>query len=182
MKTALVLIDIQNDYFEGGRKELSGPAQAADNAAEILRAARIKSIPVFHVRHISTKPGASFFLPETEGSEINSRVAPVEGETVVIKHFPNSFRDTVLEKELNALGIRRLVICGMMSHMCVDTTVRAAADLGYSCVLVHDACATCDLTFGGRTIPAEEVHASFMAALKGTFAELVTAEEAAMML
>lgn len=170
MTTALLLIDIQNDYFPGGAMELTGSEAAGARAGELLAAFRGKGLPVIHVQHLSTRPGASFFVPGTPGVEIHSGVAPRDGEPVMRKNFPNSFRDTPLLQHLRDRHISRLVIAGMMTHMCVDTTVRAAADLGFECVLAHDACATRTLSFGGVTLPAESVHVAFVAALNGLFA------------
>lgn len=177
MTTALLLIDIQNDYFPGGAMELVGSPEAGDRAASLLAAFRVKALPVFHVQHISTRPGAKFFLPDTRGVEIHESVAPVDGETVVRKHFPNSFRDTSLLEQLRARQIATLVIGGMMTHMCVDTTVRAAADLGFECRLAHDACATRDLAFGGKQVAAADVQTAFIAALNGLFAKVQSAAD-----
>ena len=152
MPTALLLIDIQNDYFPGGAMELAGSGEAGERAAALLAAFRGKGLPVIHVQHVSTRPGATFFLPDTRGVEIRDCVAPRPDETVVRKHFPNSFRDTPLLDHLRSRGITGLAIGGMMTHMCVDTTVRAAFDLGFAIQLAHDACATKALAFGGRTV------------------------------
>jgi nicotinamidase-related amidase len=172
MGTALLIIDIQNDYFPGGAMELAGSTEAGELAGKLLDAFRGKSLPVIHVQHISTRPGASFFVPGTRGVEIHPCVAPRDGEMLVRKNFPNSFRDTPLLQHLRDKGITRLVIAGMMTQMCIDTTVRAAADLGFDCTLAHDACATRDLSFGGVTVPAASVQAAFLAALNGLFAKL----------
>jgi nicotinamidase-related amidase len=179
MTQALLIVDIQNDYFPGGKMELVGSPEAAQRARELLQAARAAGAPVFHVQHVSTRPGATFFLPGTEGQRIHADVQPAEGETVITKNFPNSFRDTGLGDALRAAGVKRLVIAGMMTHMCIDATTRAAADAGYECVLAHDACATRDLAFGGTTVPAAQVHAAFLAALNGAYAKVVPAAEAA---
>ena len=125
----------------------------------------------------STRPGATFFLPDTRGVEIHESVAPLAGETVVRKHFPNSFRETKLDEHLRECGITGLVIAGMMTHMCVDTTTRAAADLGFGCRLAHDACATRALSFGGETVAAADVQTAFMASLNGLFASVQAAEQ-----
>jgi nicotinamidase-related amidase len=172
MSTALLIIDIQNDYFPGGAMELAGSTDAGERAGKLLASFRDKSLPVIHVQHISTRPGASFFVPETRGVEIHHCVAPRDGEMLVRKNFPNSFRDTPLLQHLRDKGITRLVIAGMMTQMCIDTTVRAAADLGFDCTLAHDACATRDLSFGGVTVPAASVQAAFLAALNGLFAKV----------
>jgi len=96
---------------------------------------------------------------------------------IIQKHFPNSFRDTVLLDALKTEAVERVVICGAMSHMCIDATTRAAADLGFACVLIHDACATRDLEFKGQMVKAAEVHASFMAALGSAYAQVVSCSD-----
>lgn len=178
MNTALLIIDIQNDYFPGGAMELVGSDAAASRASSVLDAFRAADLPVFHVQHFSTRPGAGFFLPDTRGVEIHGSVSPRAGETIVRKHFPNAFRETTLLEHLRGRGIGRLVIAGMMTHMCVDTTTRAAADLGFDCVLVHDACATRELSFGDRTVAAADVQAAYVAGLNGPFAKVVAAADA----
>ena len=178
MSNALLIIDIQNDYFPGGSMELVGSPAAGVQAKALLEAFRARGLPVIHVQHLSTRPGATFFLPDTDGARIHDSVAPAPGETVITKHFPNAFRETALADTLRERGIKSLVIAGMMSHMCIDTSTRAAADAGYACTLVHDACATRDLAFGGTTVPAAQVQAAFMAAMNGAFAKVVSAGEA----
>ena len=177
MNTALLIIDIQNDYFPGGAMELAGSVEAGAKAGKLIAAFRGKGLPVIHVQHISTRPGASFFVPDTKGVEIHASVAPQAGETIIQKNFPNSFRDTPLLQHLRDNDTTRLVIAGMMTQMCIDTTVRAAADLGFACSLAHDACATRDLSFGGVTVPAASVQAAFLAALNGLFARAQTTDE-----
>jgi nicotinamidase-related amidase len=142
VNTGLLLIDIQNDYFPGGKMELEGSEAAARQASELLRFFRQRSMPIFHIQHISRRPGATFFLPDTFGVQIHDSVKPWEGETLIRKHFPNSFRETNLLACLQSGNISRLVVAGMMTHMCVHAAVRAAADLGFNCRLVADACAT----------------------------------------
>jgi nicotinamidase-related amidase len=177
MNTALLLIDIQNDYFPGGRNPLVGSEAAGEFAGRRLALARRLGLPVIFIQHISTRPGASFFLPGTPGIEIHPSVASQPGEIVLQKHYPNSFRETPLLDTLRGLGVERLVICGMMTHMCVDSSVRAANDLGFEVRIVADACATKDLSYSGQTIPAASVHASFLAALNGSFGKVMTGDE-----
>ena len=167
---ALVVIDIQNDYFPGGAMELEGADAAAANASRALARARQEDLPVFHVRHLSTRPGATFFIPGTRGAEIHAAVRPQSGERVIEKNFPNSFRGTELERALKDAGVKELVVAGMMTHMCVDTTVRAAADLGFACSLAADGCATRALQFAGRNVEAEQVQLAYLAGLDGAFA------------
>lgn len=177
MRKALLLIDIQNDYFEGGRNPLFQAEQAAEQAKRLLVLFRENSLPIFHVRHISLQENAAFFLPDTDGSLIYKSVLPKEGERVVIKHTPDSFFQTDLQEQLTASNIDELVVCGMMSHMCIDTTVRSAKRLGYAVTLVSDACTTKDLMWDGDTISAVTVHQSFMAALSKTFANIIKISE-----
>ena len=175
--TALVIIDIQNDYFPGGAMEVEGAEAAAANAARVLSGFRKEEKPVIHVRHLSVRPGATFFIPGTPGSEIHALVRPVAGETVIEKNFPNSFRNTKLREELERLQATNLVVAGMMTHMCVDASVRQAADLGYKVTLLGDACATRAQSYGGETVPARQVHAAFLAALNGFYAKVVNTHE-----
>jgi nicotinamidase-related amidase len=176
MKTALILIDIQNDYFPGGRMELEGPVEAAAQARILLDFFRQQMWPTVYIQHISTRTGATFFLPDTDGMQIHSSIAPLAGETVIVKHFPNSFRETTLLEHLKGLGVERLVLCGMMTHMCVDATVRAAADLGFPILLAADACATRTVAYGETKVPAAQVHAAFLAALK-SYGQVMTSAE-----
>ena len=176
-REALVLIDIQNDYFPGGKWTLSGIESAADNAARVLAAARAAGDLVVHVRHEFTTPDVPFFAPGSDGAKIHPKVRAADGEPVVLKHHVNSFRETDLKAILDRHGVEEVVICGAMSHMCVDAGARAASDLGYKCIVVHDACATRDQEFEGAVVPAAQVHAAFMAALKFGYATSVSAEE-----
>ena len=178
MTTALLLIDIQNDYFPGGKMALERMDEAAATARGLLDAFRTRGLPVIHIRHLSARPGATFFVPGTPGADINPLVSPEAGERVIDKNFPNSFRGTPLADELRSAGIDSLVIAGAMSHMCVDATVRAAFDLGFRCIVAEDACATRALEFNGATIPAHEVHGAFMAALRVPYASVLKARDA----
>ena len=177
MKTLLVLIDIQNDYFSNGNMELSGSIEASLQAGKALKSFRDKGLPVVHVQHFSSRPGATFLLPDTQGSEIHKNVNPFPDETIIQKNFPNSFRDTVLLEHLKLQNISRLAICGMMTHMCVDSTVRAAFDHGFICTVLSDACATRSLTYQDIEIPAEHVHGAFLAALSQVFATVSTVDD-----
>jgi len=176
MSVGLLLIDIQNDYFPGGKMELQGSEQAGQVAGRLLGFFREHRLPIVHIQHLSIRPGATFFIPGTPGAEIHSAVKPLEGETVIQKHFPNAFRETALTSHLQGLGIRKLVIAGVMTHMCVDATVRAATDHGFECRIIQDGCATRDLKFNDRVVPAADVHAAFLAALNGTYGRVMTAE------
>jgi nicotinamidase-related amidase len=176
MADALVVIDIQNEYFPGGALTLPNAEGAAQQAAKVIEASRAAGIPVIHVRH--EEPGSDeWFVPGSRGVEINDAVSPADGEPVIVKHHPNSFLETDLASRLAAAGASRVAFCGMMTSMCVDATVRAAADLGLEPVLVDDACAAPDLDHRGKHVPADSVHAAFCAALGDDIATVVPTGE-----
>lgn len=175
-KKALLLIDIQNDYFKDGKGALDNATGAGTNAARLLQHYRKQGWPVIHIQHIMDIPMAPIFQKGSEGAEINSLVTPTSDEPVIIKHFPSSFRETTLAQSLESQGITHLTIAGMMSNMCVDSTTRAAFDLGYECTVVHDACAAAALEFNGITVPSTQVHAAFMAALNAAFATMTSTD------
>jgi nicotinamidase-related amidase len=175
--TALLVIDIQNDYFPGGAMELEAADAAGAKAGIALEKFRKSGDPVIHVRHLSVRPGSTFFLPGTKGAEIHEAVKPLGGESVIEKNFPNSFRATRLEQTLKESGIKNLVVAGMMTHMCVDATVRHAADLGYKITLLGDACATRAQSYAGEKVPARQVHTAFLAALNGFYAKVLDTHE-----
>lgn len=174
---ALVLIDLQNDYFDGGAFPLENMLAATTKAAKLVEAFRKAGQPVIHVRHHSTEDDAGFFVPGTKGAEIHPLVLPAAGEPVVTKSNINAFLDTDVKALLDTRGISHVTVVGAMSHMCVDAFVRAASDYGYGVTVIHDAVATRSLQFGGRTVAAADVHAAFMSALAFAYAELVSAEE-----
>lgn len=164
-KTALLLIDIQYFYFEGGSTELVNPIPASLNAQKLLVDFRNSNRLVIHVKHGDGK-----------GSEIQSNVAPLPSEKVIVKHEVNSFLNTDLLPYLKENGISNLVICGMQTHMCLEAATRAAADFGFKCTVIHDACATRDLKFNGVIVKAEDVHLSTLAALKA-YASVMSSDE-----
>lgn len=176
MSRALLIVDIQRDYFPGGAYPLVEPDAAAASARKVLEAFRSGDEHVLHLRHLWDAPDATFMRPGTDGIEIHPTVAPADGEPVLEKEEPNGFLETDLEDELRSRGVDELVVAGMMSSMCVDATVRAAVDLGFEATVVHDACAAPDLEFDGREVPGAAVHAAFMAALADGYAQVVSAD------
>jgi nicotinamidase-related amidase len=173
MAQGLIIVDVQNDYFPGGTMELSAMDAAAANCNSLLDRFRTRGAPLFHIQHLANREGAAFFVPGTPGAEIHDSVMPLDGEPVIVKHFPSAFRDTGLYEKLQQAGIDELVICGAMSHMCIDTTVRVAFDLEFRCRVAADACATRDLEFDGHRVAAADVHAAYMGALSSPFAQVL---------
>ncbi len=176
MNTALLIIDIQNDYFPGGKNPLVNPLEAAKKAYELLQCFRESGGRHVHIQHIELEPDAPFFRKGDRGSDIHDSVAHFEGEPIVYKHEPNSFLNTNLLELLKSWEVERVVITGMMTHMCVDATARAASDLGFQVIVAADACASRDLKFDETTIPADLVHKSFLAALK-SYGRVMKTEE-----
>ena len=172
MKEALLIIDVQNDYFPGGSNELVRPLEAEKRIQELIAESRTCGRPIVYIQHFNP-PDDTFFLEGTIGAEISDRIRPADHDKVIIKRYPNSFLETELDAYLKSLQVDTLIICGMMTHMCVDTTVRAAMDYGYQVKLVADACATMDLMLNGEMIPAETVQKVFIAAMDGIFATII---------
>ncbi len=177
MNTALIIIDIQNDYFQGGKAELGNPDKASRNAKLLLEYFRKKKLSVVHVQHIVNRPDATFFIPDTKGAEIHKDVKPKDTELIIIKHYPNSFRETNLLEYLKSNNITDLVICGMQTHMCVDASTRAAKDFGFNCIVIGDACATKDLEINNVKVNAIDVQTSFLSALNYFYSKVMTTEQ-----
>ena len=177
MKPALLLVDIQNDYFPGGKMELVNIDRASANARILLDQFRYQGLSTFHIKHTFLNNAAGFFVADTDGVEIHGSVDPLPSETVIHKHYPNSFRETDLLDHLKHNEITDLVICGAMSHMCIEATTRAAADYGFKCVVVQDACAPRDVEFQGKKVSAMDVHNASMSALAFAYANVVNFSE-----
>ncbi|RXK86893.1 cysteine hydrolase family protein [Filimonas effusa] len=177
MNTALLVIDIQNDYFANGAAPLINPDKAAANAARILEYSRKQQQLCIHIQHIANRPGATFFVPGTAGAEIHQAVMPLAGEKLFTKHYPNSFRETGLLQYLHSQQITDLVICGMMTHMCIDATTRAAKDYGFNCTVIGDACATKDLDINETAVKAGDVQTAFLAALNYFYASVINTND-----
>lgn len=174
---ALIVIDVQAFYFPEGMVPLSGPEAAASQTAKVIAAFRAAGRPVIHVQHLPKDVDTPDPTGIQEQYRIYPEVLPKEGETVIGKHHANSFRDTDLLTILRKQGIKKLVVTGMQTHMCVEAAVRAAADYGFEVTVIHDACATRDLEFDGTTVPAGQVHAGALAAMNGNYAKVVSTDE-----
>ena len=166
MKTALLLLDFQKDHFPGGKHPLANALEAAKRAYMILQCFREHGGRHVHIQHISQEPDATFFISGDRGTDIHDSVAHFEGEPIVYKHEPNAFRNTELLELLRSWEIERIVVCGMMTHLDVDATVRAASEFGFHVIVAEDACATRDISQGDRTVSADLVQKSFLAAFK----------------
>ena len=163
IRTALLIVDIQNFYFPGDGPGLVNAETASLNAKKVLEIFRDKKQLVIHVRHKSNK-----------GFEIHKNVSPVSNEKVITKEEVNCFQGTDLLDYLKNNDISRLVIIGMQTQMCVEAAIRAGHDFGFECVVISDACATRDLKFMDRTVKAEDVQISTVAAFTdGGYAKVI---------
>ncbi|MCO7126547.1 cysteine hydrolase [Sporolactobacillus shoreicorticis] len=178
MNEALLIIDVQNDYFAGGKMQLEKTEAALGEIEKVLDYFRKEEKTIVFIQHIVKSASAAFFVENTFGAEIHSALTSKNhgNEFIVQKNFPNSFLKTRLQEVLTSKQIDSLVICGMMTHMCVDSTTRQAAELGYHCTLLGDACATKDLALKDSTVQAGQVQASFLAALQ-SFATVNTTND-----
>jgi nicotinamidase-related amidase len=162
IKTALLIVDIQDFYFPGDGPGLVNVIPASLNAKEILQAFRDKKQLVIHVKHKAVK-----------GGEIHKNVKPIVGEKVITKTEVNSFQNTDLLEYLKKNEITRLVIIGMQTHLCLEAATRAAHDFGFECVVVQDACATKDVKYGDKIVKAEDVHYSTLATINNTYGKVI---------
>ena len=167
VKTALLIVDIQNFYFPGDGPGLVHAEEASLAAKEVLQIFREKKQLVIHVRHKSKK-----------GFEIHPSVAPLPEEKVITKEDVNSFQKTDLLEYLKNNQVKRLVIIGMQTQMCLEGAVRAAHDYGFECIVVGDACATRDLKFGDKTVRAEDVQTAVLATITdGRYGKVIELKE-----
>jgi len=170
-KSALIMIDCQNTYRQG-IMELEGVEPALKVCAELLERARKAGTPVIHIQH-DAGAGSPYDV-RAEIGQIASEVAPREGEPVITKLYPSSFEKTDLDAKLKALGVGDLVLAGFMTHMCVNSTARAAFNHGYRPTVVASATATRALpTVNGGMMPAAQVHEAALSALTDLFAIVV---------
>jgi nicotinamidase-related amidase len=169
--TALVVVDVQNDYFPGGRFVLFRPRAALKKVLQLRDWARNRGITVFWVRHTGTVE-AKFFRPGTPGRELHQALEPRADEPIINKAYPNSFLDTDLQAQLDVRGIQTVVWAGMMTWMCIDTSVRSAKERGFRNLLAHDACASGWLTGPQGPVTPWSAHRAFVAALSFHHAEL----------
>jgi nicotinamidase-related amidase len=174
--SALVIVDAQNTYREGVM-QLTGVEPALDQCAALLARARALKIPVLHIQH-DAGPGTPYDV-QAEVGAIADKVAPADGEAVVVKNYPNSFVGTDLDTRLKDAGVKNLVVVGFMTHMCINSTARGAFNLGYAVTVPAAATATRPLPApDGSVVSAEHLQSAALAALADLFAVVVPDEAA----
>jgi nicotinamidase-related amidase len=180
-KTALVVIDAQQEYFAPiGKVVLPGGPAAVKRIARALAWARATNVPVIHIVHESRKAGAAIFAPGSPALAVHPEAAPIADESIFTKHLPGSFTGTPLEETLRKHGVERLIVSGFMTQMCVDTTARQAAHLGFAVTVLSDATAAKSVTGpDGAEISADVVHRTHLGSLNGFLAEIETIDDVA---
>lgn len=176
MKQALLVIDVQNDYFQGGKMELYSPLEALKQINKLENYFMEKKEPIIYMRHVMHQEGAPFFEIGTEGAELHKDLNFTESSTVIEKLYPNSFIETNLADVLQELEVEQLVITGMMTHMCVDSTTRAASELGFNPIVISDTTATLALTHEDHTVSAQDAQHAFLSALSN-FATVIKSDK-----
>ncbi|MFW3589445.1 cysteine hydrolase family protein [Vagococcus fluvialis] len=173
MKKALLIIDVQNDYFKHGKMELHLPEEALMKINKLEDYFIEKKQPIIYVQHIKEQGSTDFFERGTKGVLLHEKLKINSSSIIIEKQFPNSFFKTNLKEVLETLDIQQVIITGMMTHMCIDSTTRASKEYGYDPILISDATATKSLTFKNHEINAENVQLSFLSALTN-FSNVVT--------
>jgi nicotinamidase-related amidase len=177
-RTALVLIDFQKEYYSGNVPLPDGEAAAA-SAGRLVAWADRAGVQVVHVHHVAPSPKAALFTPGSDRIEPHPKLVPHATHRRFTKALPSSFVGTELDAFLKGKGIETLILAGLMTHMCVDSTARDAISLGYKVVVVGDACATRDLPDRGTgaPLPHAEIHRASLTALADRFADVLTVAE-----
>ena len=175
-QTILLPVDMQQ-AFDGPSWPCRWNGAVDRNGQAILDAWRSRGLPVIHVKHDSIDPGSTLRQGQP-GNAFRPGFEPRDGEPVVAKSVNSAFIGTDLDLRLKRLGVRTVVVFGITTDMCVSTTVRTGANLGYEMILVEDACDCFDLPDGqGGTIPARTSHQAHVATLRFEFAKVMTTAE-----
>jgi nicotinamidase-related amidase len=175
-RTALLLVDFQEEYFHGALPLPSG-ARAASTAGDLLAWARAHGVSVIHVQNIVANPNSPVFAPGSAGAKIIAALTPTAAEHVISKASGGAFTHTELQPLLQDTGIDTIIVAGLMTHLAVSLTAADGTLLGYRVIVAGDATASRDLpsASGARVISHEVVHQAALAALADRFADVMTA-------
>lgn len=177
--TALIVIDFQMEYFAGGRLFIPDGSRAMQNAKRLITLADAHGMPVLHVRHMGPA-GGPLFARDRQCAAFHAEISPGAQHGVVQKTSASSFVGTDLHRQLQSKGIKTLIVCGLMTHNCVSSTVRDARPLGYQVLVAGDACATRDIeAWDGGVLSHSDLQRAALTALSDTFAEVLTTEQIA---
>lgn len=174
---ALIVIDVQNEYFEGGKMPITYPENSFDNIKKTMHAARENNIPIILIQHTETWEHADSFRPGTYQHEIHPEVLEIGGDVTFEKHKPSSFHETGLDAYLKGHHIDTITICGYMTQMCCDTTARQGAHMGYQVNFLSDATGTLDFSNNSGSISAKTLHEAILVTQAFAFSKVMTADE-----
>lgn len=177
MKAALLVIDVQNEYFAPeGLWPLPDAEAALVNIRRLIEGARAHGVPVVHITHESLDPHGPVFKPGSRNVEIRDGITVRQGERRIVKHFPGAFTQTPLEAYLRQAGVDTVIVAGFMTHMCCDTTTRQAKERFFSVLFAADATATRDLKLNGAVVPHKQVHETTLAVMTSFATVLATGD------
>jgi len=175
-KRALLVIDVQNEYFTG-KLPVSYPANSFENILKVIDYSDKVNIPVVIVQHSSIIPEKTTFIKGSDEWELHDKIKEVNFQHYVEKNMPSSFVGTDLQEWLDTNGIDTVVISGYMTQMCCDTTARYAKHLGYNVEFLSDATGTLSIENKGGKVSAEELHRSILVAQAMGFSEVLSSDE-----
>lgn len=176
MKTALLVIDVQNEYFTG-KLNVTYPSGSLANILKAMDASSAGNIPVIVIQHAATSPESPVFRKGSHGWELHPEVASKQHSIIIEKNLPGSFTGTNLEEYLKREQINRLVISGYMTQMCCDTTARQAFHMGYEVIFLSDATGTLSIKNYAGEVTAEELHRSILITQAMRFSKVMETEE-----
>lgn len=174
-EAAVIMIDCQNTYRQGVM-QLTGVEEALAKAQRLLTIARDAKTPIFHIQHDSG--AGSLYDIRSEIGAISKEVAPIKGEPVIIKKYPNSFINTDLNAQLESLGLKKVILAGFMTHMCISSTAQGAFNLGYAPTVIAEATASRPIeSFNGEVISAQTVHTAALTIIRDLFGVVINSPD-----
>lgn len=176
MKRALLVIDVQNEYFTG-KMPIAYPHGSIDNVVKAMETASNNQIPVIVIQHTAPQPDSKTFVKGSEGWKLHSDIEARPCDLLVEKNLPGSFTDTILESWLREKGIDTVVVVGYMTQMCCDTTARQAVHLGFKVEFLSDATGTLHVSNYAGTVTAEELHKAILVTQAMRFSKVMTTQQ-----
>jgi nicotinamidase-related amidase len=175
MGRALLVIDVQNEYFAGGALPITHPVGHLEQILQVMDRAATQ-VPTVVIQHHFPQPDKPFFQKGTPGWELHPAIAARPRDLLLEKTMPGSFTGTDLEAWLREQGVTTLAIAGYMSHMCCDTTARQAVHRGFEVEFLRDATGTLPLSNSAGEVTAEELHRSVLCAQQMLLSEVLDTE------
>jgi nicotinamidase-related amidase len=176
VKRALLVIDVQNEYFPGGALPVTHPPDSLKRITDAMDGAAEAGIPIVIIQHGTDNPEAKAFRKGTPGWRIKGEVEVRKRAAVIEKTLPGSFTGTNLEAWMKENGVDTLVISGYMTQMCCDTTARQAVHLGYGVEFLSDATGTLDFSNEAGTVKAEELHRAILVTQQNRFSKVLSTD------